>query len=81
MKKLFKLIVFQALVSVYALAQQAPINNKINLPDIQTPQAASLGKYGVYPAAEYTGALPISIPLFEIDARGYKIPFSINKVY
>ncbi|WP_447767061.1 hypothetical protein [Sphingobacterium faecium] len=78
MKKLLKLIVFQALVSVHALAQQAPINNKINLPDIQTPQAASLGKYGVYPAAEYTGALPISIPLFEIDARGYKIPFSLS---
>lgn len=78
MKRLLKLVVFPLLISIKAFGQQAPINNKINLPDIQTPQAASLGKYGVYPAAEYTGALPISIPLFEIDARGYKIPFSLS---
>lgn len=53
---------------------QAPIK----LPSIQNPQAAELGKYAVYPTAEYTGVLPIQIPLFDIDLKGLKIPITLS---
>ncbi|WP_207795852.1 hypothetical protein [Sphingobacterium haloxyli] len=66
------------LFTVGVMAQGPPINNKILLPDFQNPEAASLGRYGVYPTAEYTGALDINIPLFEINAKGYKVPFSLS---
>ena len=79
MKSWFSLFVLLGGFTCNAVAQGPPaLSNKILLPDFQNPTAASLGKYGVYPTAEYTGALPISIPLFEINARGYKVPFSLS---
>ncbi|WP_454880735.1 hypothetical protein [Sphingobacterium detergens] len=67
-----------SVITTNVFSQGTTINNKIILPDFQNPSASSLGKYGVYPTAEYTGALPISIPLFEIDAKGYKVPISLS---
>lgn len=67
-----------SVITTNVFSQGTTIYNKILLPDFQNPSAASLGKYGVYPTAEYTGALPISIPLFEIDAKGYKVPISLS---
>ncbi|WP_293917989.1 MULTISPECIES: hypothetical protein [unclassified Sphingobacterium] len=65
----------------YETRAQGPAGQKpevIRLPDPQPPNAAELGKYGVYPAAEYTGVLPVSIPLFEISVGGKSLPFSLN---
>ncbi len=50
----------------------------IQLTDPQPPNVAELGKYAVYPTAEYTGVVPISIPLFEISLKGKTLPFSLS---
>jgi YD repeat-containing protein len=43
-----------------------------------TPNAASLGKFGEIPVSLYTGIPSISIPLYEIDVNGFKIPISVS---
>ena len=43
-----------------------------------TPQAAALARYGEYPVSHTTGIPDITIPLYEIDLGGYKLPISIS---
>ncbi len=43
-----------------------------------TPQAAALARYGEYPVSHSTGIPDITIPLYEIDLGGYKLPISIS---
>lgn len=50
----------------------------IRLTDPQPPNVTELGKYAVYPTAEYTGVVPISIPLFEISLKGKTLPFGLS---
>lgn len=46
--------------------------------DVQTPTAASLGKYGDVGVSYFTGNPNISIPLYELDVRGVKMPISLD---
>lgn len=46
--------------------------------DVQTPTAASLGKYGDVDVSYFTGNPNISIPLYELDVRGVKMPISLD---
>lgn len=48
------------------------------LPNIMSPDVASLGKYGVYGVSYYTGAPNISIPLHEINENGLSIPLVLS---
>ena len=43
-----------------------------------TPNAAELAKYADTPISYYTGTPNISIPLYEIEVDGLKIPVSLN---
>lgn len=43
-----------------------------------TPQAAELAKYADSPVSYYTGTPNISIPLYEIDVDGFKLPINLN---
>lgn len=43
-----------------------------------SPEAASLGKYESVPVSLYTGIPDISIPLYEIDVNGFKLPISLS---
>lgn len=43
-----------------------------------TPQAAALARYGEYPVSHTTGIPDITIPLYEIDLGGYKLPITIS---
>jgi hypothetical protein len=43
-----------------------------------TPEAAALGKYGSVPVSMYTGIPSISIPLYEIEVNGFKLPISLS---
>jgi hypothetical protein len=45
---------------------------------IQTPNTASLGQYGEIPVGLYTGVPDISIPLYEIEYGGIKIPIVLS---
>ncbi|HEX4876719.1 MAG TPA: hypothetical protein VFV31_08615, partial [Chitinophagaceae bacterium] len=51
--------------------------NKI-VPNIMSPEAASLGKYGAYNVSYYSGSPNISIPLHEIKENGVNIPLVLT---
>ena len=46
--------------------------------DVQSPNAASLGKYGDVGVSYFTGNPNITIPLYELNVRGVKMPISID---
>jgi len=43
-----------------------------------SPNAASLGTYANYPVGNFTGAPEISVPIYEIDEGGFKLPISLS---
>ena len=43
-----------------------------------SPQAAALARYAEYPVSLTTGIPDISVPLYEIDLGGYRLPISIS---
>ncbi|WP_379782696.1 hypothetical protein, partial [Flavobacterium salmonis] len=43
-----------------------------------SPNAAEFAKYADYPVSYYTGTPNTSIPIYEIDIDGYKLPISLN---
>jgi hypothetical protein len=61
-------------VNFYFFTQDLPLPK-----NIQSPNAASLGKYGDIPVSLYTGTLNIAIPLYSINK--YNIPLNISLYY
>jgi hypothetical protein len=63
-----------------ALLRTASASSDANMPEIVpvSPNAASLGIYGSIPVGHYTGVPNISIPIYEVDLDGKKIPISIS---
>ena len=45
-----------------------------DLPQVFSPNAAELGKYGKIPVSYFNGLPNISIPLTELRAKGYTLP-------
>ncbi|WP_428233170.1 hypothetical protein [Flavobacterium sp.] len=43
-----------------------------------TPEAAELAKYADSPVSYYSGTPSINVPLYEIDADGFKLPINLN---
>lgn len=43
-----------------------------------SPNASSLAIYADYPVSHYTGIPNISVPLYEIDVDGFKLPIKLN---
>ena len=58
-----------------AFAQDETI---IASPHALTPNAAELSKYGKIPVGHFTGTPNISIPLGELQAKGFTVPISIS---
>lgn len=46
--------------------------------DVQSPTAASLGKYGEEDVSFFTGSPNISIPLYTLNVRGVKMPMTLD---
>lgn len=67
-------IVLSAMANLYSQ------NQDIAYPHVtpMTPNAAELAKYADYPVSYYTGTPNTSIPIYEIDADGFKLPISLN---
>ena len=68
MKKLFILMACVSL-SVRGYAQAPDV-----LPQVFSPNAAELGKYGKVPVNYFNGLPNITIPLTELKAKGYTLP-------
>lgn len=62
------------------LAQSSDLSNNsaFKIPNIQSPEVASLGKFGTYDVNLNTGSPSISIPLHSISESGINVPISIS---
>ena len=75
MRKFKILVLLFSLLVCNAKAQTDPVNNSI-IP--MSPNAAALATYADYPVSYYTGVPNISIPLYEINVDGFKLPISLS---
>jgi hypothetical protein len=66
------------LSAIYANGQ--PTANQYFLPQLfpRSPSSTGLEKYGTYQVNEFTGVPDISIPLYTIEAGGFKIPITLS---
>ena len=73
MKRTFLYILTFCVSSLHA-------QNHVSYPHVvpMTPEAASFALYTDYPVTHYTGVPNISIPLYEIDVDGFKLPITLN---
>lgn len=64
-------------VSVFS---QDYLNSDDFLPKVipSSPEMAALGKYADIPISNHTGTPNISIPIYEINVDGYKLPISLS---
>ena len=51
---------------------------QMELGEIPTPQAASIGKYGDVPMSYYTGQADITIPLYSFTLRDVTLPIYLS---
>ncbi len=79
MKK-YNIILFIVLLLVMSkVSSQIPGNiNHPKNPIPESPNAASLGIFGVIPVSHYTGIPNISIPIYEINLDGKVFPISLS---
>lgn len=75
MKKLLLLISSTLFISFAGIAQEALAPR--DLAPI-SPNAASLGIFGTIPVGHYTGIPEVSVPIYEIDLDGKKIPIQLS---
>ena len=72
MKKIFlNIIMVFTIINLQSQDLPTPKN-------IQSPNAASLGKYGDVPISYYTGAPNISIPLYNLNNNDIPLDISLN---
>jgi len=76
-----KTLVWACLVMLFtrSWAQTTPVEFQNVIPvSTVSPDAASLGKFGNIPVSYETGVPSVTIPLYEINAGGIKIPLSLD---
>jgi len=67
-----------SLIYINSLYAQTGLPADKLLPNIMSPEAASLGKYGSYNVNYYSGSPNISVPIHEIREHGVNIPILVN---
>lgn len=72
MKRFFAFL-WAALLCLAAVAQ-----TDSQLPQVFSPNAAELGKYGKIPVSYFNGLPNISIPLTELKAMNYTLPIYLT---
>ena len=79
MKKILLLLLVQlSLLNLYSQMQPGAVTQ--NLVDVSTnsPEVASLGKFGNIPVSYATGVPSITIPIYDINIAGIKLPISLD---
>src|SRR6218665_1138744 len=73
-------LLFLLLFINFSTSLQAQTGNTSPIPDFapKTPEAAAFLKYGEYPVDLSTGVPGISIPLYSVDIKGFKLPISLD---
>ena len=80
MKKFLFLLVAFISLAVYAqpIIQDRPAQLQGQLPQVFSPNAAELGKYGKVPVNYFNGLPNITIPLTEVRAKNYTLPVYLS---
>jgi hypothetical protein len=73
MKTQLLLTVFLGFTLFYSFSQELPLPKSI-----QSPNTASLGKYGDVPVSYYNGSPSVDIPLYQINDYGIPLSISLN---
>ncbi len=69
----------RAIILLITLAISHLLFGQSSLPVIvPSPNASDLGHYGNIPVSYYTGRPEITIPIYELDVRGVKMPISLS---
>lgn len=50
----------------------------LSLPNISTPSATALGRYGAFPVSYYTGALNVGVPLYVLNDKDVPVDISLQ---
>ncbi len=79
MKKIVSILLLLVALQVQAQPTEPPKLNNSMIPP--SPDAASLGKYGVFPVTLYTGSPNISIPITEVKTNKLSLPVSLSYNY
>src|SRR5688572_23420804 len=77
-KRLIVAAVLVSLLLCFTTRSQAQQNSFNPVPNIMSPDAASLGKYGSYNVNYYTGVPDITIPLHNINESGIDVSLSLS---
>ena len=82
MKKIYiPLLCLFLSVNIFAQTNPAELSNSSSLtPDMfpKTPEANGLSKFVDIPSGNYTGVATFTIPIYDIDLNGTKIPIQLN---
>jgi hypothetical protein len=71
--KLFALFVFFAISIEFTIGQTLPVSV-----DFKSPEVAAFNRNIETPVSYYTGVPNISIPIYQINAKGITVPISLN---
>nr|WP_315417567.1 hypothetical protein [uncultured Pedobacter sp.] len=74
------LILFLFLFSIFTQVGMAQTNNTIVPSPVMpiSPNASSLAIFTDYPVSHYTGVPDISVPLYQADIDGFKLPITLS---
>lgn len=73
---IFMLLLGFMLISSHAYSQfETPTLPQVTTP---SPKATMMNRYGDYPVSLYTGLVDITIPIFEININGVKVPIEFK---
>ncbi|MBO9584426.1 MAG: hypothetical protein J7574_09735 [Flavobacterium sp.] len=74
------IMLFLILFLYFSIGLQAQTQNATPTPNFapKSPEAAAFLKYGEYPVDLATGVPSISVPLYTIDLRDFKMPISLD---
>jgi hypothetical protein len=72
--------IVQDTLSILTSTSSSPSYEMMTIPKIApvSPNAASLGVFGAIPVGHYTGIPNISIPIYEINLDGKKVPINLS---
>ncbi|WP_374174307.1 hypothetical protein [Flavobacterium tructae] len=78
MKRIKKLVIL--LIAIFPVMNLYSQNQDTAYPHVipMTPNAAEFAKYGDFPVSYYTGTPNTSVPLYEIDVDGFKLPINLR---
>ena len=76
MKKVIEII--SALITVFSCAIHSAGQIPMETKTIQSPNVATLGRYGDVPVSLFTGVPAISIPIYEVRTGSHTIPIALS---